>query len=93
MRRGTLTSCSVTLAGRDESTVSLEESFGDSADLVANFFITELLAKLKMQVPHCQPGQGCLLYACYRRGKYISNKFNFVNQTSEHLCKKMIISG
>jgi len=56
VRRGTLTSCSVTLVGRDESTVSLGESFGDSADLVANFFITKLLAKLEYASPTLPAG-------------------------------------
>jgi hypothetical protein len=56
VRRGTLTSCSATLVGLGEATVSLGESFGDSADLVANFFITELLAKLKNASPTLPAG-------------------------------------
>jgi hypothetical protein len=46
----------VGLEGLDDATALLRECFGDSAELGADFFITELLAKLKNASPTLSTG-------------------------------------
>ena len=47
MRRGTLTSCSVTLAGLDESTVSSAGRSDGSIAIEVIFFMPKLLARVR----------------------------------------------